>query len=100
MSLKFYIVFAFIVLMALSTWSAPVAEESGGNFVDMKAPHKRDAKGEFVDMKTPHKRDASPELSSAFHLMADLKEKREVNDEPSKREAEEPHLSKRALFYR
>ncbi|CAG8762037.1 3431_t:CDS:1, partial [Racocetra persica] len=79
--------------MALSTWSAPVAEDGAGGLVENK----------------PHKRDTSPELSGAFHLMAELKAKREVNEEPSKREVNEepskretegPHLSKRALIYR
>ncbi|CAG8717229.1 12259_t:CDS:2, partial [Racocetra fulgida] len=102
MSLKFYIIFAFILLIACSTWSAPVSEGGNGD-------------GGLVKLDAVNgtsKRDSTPE-HSGFIKMADFKDKREpsdknlskreLGDELSEREPadglSEHKISKRSIIY-
>ncbi|CAG8835328.1 35273_t:CDS:1, partial [Racocetra persica] len=97
MSLKCYIIFAFILLIACSTWSAPVSEggNSDGGLVKLEA------------VNGTSKRDTTPE-HSGFIKMADFKNKREpseheLTDNLSKRELgdelSENKISKRSIMY-
>ncbi|CAG8625607.1 3889_t:CDS:1, partial [Dentiscutata heterogama] len=92
MSLKFYIIFVSVLLMAFSAWTAPVANDSG--LIDVKSLK-----------KNATRRDTYPnqESSSGFYKMADLKNKRgessenEINELSKCDDADEHKLSKRAL---